>query len=85
MYEMHHHTSNPPPPFPPQDAVLLLQRLLRSRYFLPLPPRWETTAFQFLKPPSVAVAERERQGWAVLRRRSRVERRVVDVDKLEWR
>jgi len=70
--------------FKEEDALLLLQRHFRARYFFPIPDRWESNAFQFSKPAEVAKAERERQGWAVLRRRSKSERKLTDVKGLEW-
>jgi len=59
-----------------EDAVLLIQRHYKQRYSRPIPIRWESQAYTFIKPPKVAKMERERQGWAVLRRRSNIERKV---------
>ena len=67
-----------------EDAILLLQRFAKQRYFFSIPERWETQAYEWQKPPAVAKAERERQGWAVLRRRSTIERLVKDAKDLEW-
>ena len=67
-----------------EDAVLLIQRNYKQRHSQPIPDRWESQAYSWKKPPEVARAERDRQGWAVLRRRSTIERHVMDVTELEW-
>lgn len=67
-----------------EDAALLIQRNYKQRYCRPIPERWESQAYSWEKPSVVAKCERERQGWAVLRRRSTVERKVMDIHDMEW-
>ena len=67
-----------------EASALMFQGLFRAKYAKQGPPRWESASCTFTMPPAVVALERERDGWALLRRRASLLRTVVDVHEHKW-
>ena len=67
-------------------AVRKLQLMFRQYWFIPAPPssEWRSTAYTFTMPSDVEDQERQRTGWALLRRRGKLLREVTDEDRRVW-
>lgn len=67
-----------------EAGILRVQRVFRQRFFKRPPRRWNSRAFHWKKPDCVAVLERERNGWALLRRRATLLRECLDSEDRVW-
>ena len=69
-----------------ETAVRKLQLLFRQFWFIKIPPpgEWRSKAYTFTMPEPVKEQERQRTGWALLRRRGKLLREVTDVDRRVW-
>ena len=67
-----------------EAAIRRMQRVYRQRHFRTPPRCWYSQAYFWTKPQAVTELERDRNGWAVLRRRSDVLRECKDVDGRRW-
>ena len=69
-----------------ETAVRKLQLLFRQYWFIKIPPpgEWRSKAYTFVMPDAVQDQERQRTGWALLRRRGKLLREVTDTDRRVW-
>jgi hypothetical protein len=69
-----------------ETAVRKLQLLFRQYWFIKIPPpgEWRSKAYSWDMPEAVRQQERQRTGWALLRRRGKLLREVTDVDRRVW-
>ena len=69
-----------------ETAVRKLQLLFRQYWFIKIPPpgEWRSRAYSWDMPEAVQDQERQRTGWALLRRRGKLLREVTDVDRRVW-
>ena len=69
-----------------ETAVRKLQLLFRQYWFIKIPPpgEWRSKAYTFTMPEPVKEQERQRTGWALLRRRGKLLREVTDIDRRVW-
>ena len=69
-----------------ETAVRKLQLLFRQYWFIKIPPssEWRSRAYSWDMPEPVKEQERQRTGWALLRRRGKLLREVTDVDRRVW-
>jgi hypothetical protein len=67
-----------------EQAARRLQQWQRKRCCRRPPQTWTSEAFSFEKPVAFLEAERVLAGWLLVKRRSRHERSLRDVDENEW-
>jgi len=67
-----------------EAAVRRFQRLYRQRFFRSAPRFWFSQAYFWTKPAAVASLERDRNGWALLRRRAQLMRSCRDLQGRTW-
>ena len=69
-----------------ETAVRKLQLLFRQYWFIKIPPsgEWRSKAYSWDMPEAVRRQERQRTGWALLRRRGKLLREVTDTDRRVW-
>ena len=63
-----------------EEAARMFQKLFRTKRFKQTVGFWESRAFTFHKPPEVVLAQHERTGWGIVRRRSHFKREHIDED-----
>ena len=65
-------------------AALKFQRTYRAKYGRHAPPDWTSVAFSYEIPDEIMELQRERSGWALLRRRATLLRTVTDTKQRVW-
>lgn len=67
-----------------EDAALMLQKIWRQKKGLARPAAWTSFAYTFEPPEEVIAEEKTLAAWALLRRRSTVNKEVTDIAGSTW-